>query len=133
MNKYQKAYAVARALLDTLNATEEAIERKYIVDNKVVNPDGTTPDRIYCIEDEDTFDKANEGCADLPESKVNFQKIIEARKVLEQAENNLIAYGLSLAPAKEREILTKSAATNYTTRRKILDLAFRLDTRTVRA
>jgi hypothetical protein len=69
----------------------------------------------------------------LPECKANFDQILKARELLKQAENALIAYGLSIAPAREREILSRSAETNYTTRQKIIDLVFRLDTKTVHA
>ena len=39
---------------------------------------------------------------------------------------------VSIAPKAERSVLEKSAATNYTIRRKIIDLVLRLDVSTVR-
>ena len=132
-NRIQRAYMLAKANLGALEDIEKEIERKYIADHNITNAGGEVPERIYCIDDESVFDKANSECSDMPESKANFADILEARELLEQAENALIAYGLSIAPAREREILTRSAETNYTIRRKIIDLVLRLDASTVRA
>lgn len=44
-------------------------------------------------------------------------------------EDELIAYGLSLAPDRVRKVLEKSAQTDWKTREKILELTFRLDCR----
>lgn len=68
-NKAQRDYMTAKALLQTLEEREAEIEKAYIVANGIQNADGTIPERIYCIEDMETFDKANaetaaevEGC-----------------------------------------------------------------------
>ena len=132
MNKYQKHYATAKALLETLESVQKDIERKYIAEHNIINEDGTIPTAIYCIDDPDVFDRANLECSELPESKANWQDILSAREILKQAEDQLIAYGLSLAPASVRATLAKSAETNYTTRKKLIDLTFKLDTSTVR-
>ena len=123
---------LAKANLDALEEIEADIERKYIAEHNIVNPDGSTPERIYCIDDEITFEKANTESAELPEMKANFKEILEARELLEEAENELIAYGISIAPEAERAVLERAAATNYTTRRKIIDLVLRLDVSTVK-
>lgn len=123
---------LAKANLDALEEIEADIERKYIAEHNIVNADGTTPTRIFCIDDDATFEKANAESAELPEMKANFKNLLEARDLLDEAENGLVAYGLSLAPEKERTVLEKAAAANYTTRRKIIDLVLRLDVSTVR-
>ena len=123
---------LAKANLDALEEIEADIERKYIKEHNIVNADGTTPTRIFCIDDDATFEKANAESAELPEMKANFKDVLEARDLLDEAENGLVAYGLSIAPEKERTVLEKAAATNYTTRRKIIDLVLRLDVSTVR-
>ena len=123
---------LAKANLDALEEIEADIERKYIAEHNIVNADGTTPTRIFCIDDDATFEKANAESAELPEMKANFKDVLEARDLLDEAENGLVAYGLSIAPEKERTVLEKAAATNYTTRRKIIDLVLRLDVSTVR-
>ena len=123
---------LAKANLDALEEVEADIERKYIAERNITNSDGTTPTRIFCIDDDAAFEKANAESAELPEMKSNFKEILEARELLEEAENELIAYGLSIAPAKERAVLEKAAATNYTTRCKLIDMTLKLDVSTVR-
>ena len=123
---------LAKANLDALEEIEADIERKYIAEHNIVNADGTTPTRIFCIDDDAAFEKANAESAELPEMKANFKDVLEARDLLDEAENGLVAYGLSIAPEKERTVLEKAAATNYTTRRKIIDLVLRLDVSTVK-
>jgi len=128
----QKAYMLAKANLETLEAHEKKIDRQYIVDNGIKNPDGSIPELIYCIEDESVFEKANAECSAIVETSGLWSEILEARELL-KSEEKLIEYGLSIAPAYEREILTKAVKTNYSVRLKIIDLVFRLDTSTVTA
>lgn len=131
-NAEQRVYMIARANLDALESVLADMERNYIKAQNIINNDGTAPKRIYCIDNEETFERINQEFSALPEVKALWEEILEARELLKQAEIQLIAYGLSIAPAKEREILAKAAETNYTTRIKIIDLVMRLDVATVR-
>lgn len=115
-NKFQRAYMVAKARVQEVESQQEAIEKKFIADKGIVNPDGSVPEFLYCMEDDAAFEKANDECA-----------------ALKAAEDRLIAYGLSLAPAGVRATLEKAVQRNATTRAKVLDLAFRLDVSTVSA
>ena len=47
------------------------------------------------------------------------------------AEDRLIEYGISIAPAGIRATLTKGAKDNYAARQKLIDLVLRLDISTV--
>lgn len=132
-NKYQRNYMLAKSLLETLRLSAEETERKYIADHGIINADGSIPERIYCIDDESVFDKANEAMGKLFEESGMQKDLNEADDTLKKAENDLIAYGLSLAPKAQRDTLTKASATNYTTRQKIIDLVLKLDVSTVRA
>ena len=131
-NKAQEAYMLAKANLNALEEIEADIERKYIAEHNIVNADGTTPTRIFCIDDDATFEKANAESAELPKMKANFKDVLEARDLLDEAENGLIAYGLSIAPEAERSVLERAAATNYTTRCKLIDMTLKLDVSTVK-
>ena len=51
-NKIQREYMAAKALVQTLEEQEKQMEQAYIAAHGIVNPDGTTPERIYCIMDE---------------------------------------------------------------------------------
>ncbi len=131
-NRYQRTYMLAKAHLETLESKHNEIERQYIIEQGITNKDGETPEAIYCIDDSDTFDRINLEFSELPEAQATWLEILEARELLKQAEEQLITYGLSIAPAKQREILARAAETNYTTRIKIIDLVMRLDVATVR-
>jgi len=131
-NTEQRTYMLAKAHLETLEGMQSGMEREYLAAQGITNEDGETPQAIYCIDDGETFDRINQEFSELPEAKALWQEILEAEELLKQAEEQLIIYGLSIAPAKEREILAKAAETNYTTRIKIIDLVMRLDVATVR-
>lgn len=136
MNKQQKAYLQAKAVLETLELQERELEYKYILDHNIINEDGNIPKQIFCIDNDEAFEKANHELAQANEESGLWQKILDAREILKQAENDLIEYGLSIIPtthANEKEILTRASKTDYTTRKKIIDLVFRLDTSTVTA
>ena len=62
-------------------------------------PDGSTPEYVWCIDDEATFNKANSELSALIISAGLEDGLNAARAALKTAEDRLIAYGLSLAPA----------------------------------
>ena len=130
-NKVQRDYMAAKALVETLKEQEKQMEQAYIAAHGIINPDGTTPERIYFIMDEAIFDKANEESAAEIDACGLGDKCIAADAALKAAEDRMIEYGLSLAPAGIRAILAKGAKDNYTTRQKLIDLVFRLDVSTV--
>lgn len=131
-NKIQEHYMIAKAHLEALEDREKELEHQYIIENGITNPDGSIPDYIYCIEDKEVFDKANEAQAATIEASGLWQEILAARTTLSIAEEKLIEYGLSIAPAKQREILKKAVKENYTTRLKVIDLVLKLDVSTVK-
>ena len=132
-NKFQRAYMVAKARVQEVESQQEAIEKKFIADKGIVNPDGSVPEFLYCMEDDAAFEKANDECAALIVSAGLEEELNAARSVLKASEDSLIAYGLSLAPAGVRATLEKAVQHNAATRAKVLDLAFRLDVSTVSA
>ena len=132
-NKYQKAYMTAKARVQEIESQQEAIEKKYISDNGIVNPDDSVPEFLYCMEDDAAFEKANDECAALIAAAGLEAELLSARSNLKTAEDHLISYGLSLAPAGVRATLEKAVQQNAATRAKVLDLAFRLDVSTVSA
>lgn len=64
-NKFQRAYMVAKARVQEVESQQEAIEKKFIADKGIVNPDGSVPEFLYCMEDDAAFEKANDECAAL--------------------------------------------------------------------
>lgn len=133
MNKIQNSYMVAKARVQEIESQQEEIEKKYIADKGIVNPDGSTPEFLWCMDDDAAFDKANEEFAALISAAGLESALNAARAALKNAEDRLIAYGLSLAPASVRATLERGVKQNATTRQKLIDLTFRLDASTVSA
>lgn len=132
-NNIQRAYMVAKARVQEVESLQDAAEKKFIADNGIVNPDGSVPEFLYCMEDDAAFEKANAECAALIASAGLEEELNAARAALKTAEDRLIAYVLSLAPAGVRATLEDAVQRNAATRAKVLDLAFRLDVSTVSA
>lgn len=132
MNRIQKNYMVAKALVAQIESRQEELERKYISEKGIRNPDGSVPELLFCMYDDAAFDVAN---AEFSEIIVNAgleKELNAARDSLKAAEDRLIAYGLSIAPAGVRSVLQDAVKKDSTTRAKIIDLAFKLDVSTVK-
>lgn len=130
-NSTQRAYMLAKANLQTLKEREAEIEKAYIVATGIRNADGTIPERVYCIDDMETFDRANAETSAEIESSGLWADIMEAESVLKTAEDAMIRYGLSLAPASIRDTLERGVREKASTRQKMIDLVFSLDVSTV--
>ena len=130
-NSAQRAYMLAKAHLQALRNQEAEIERAYIVAQGIRNGDGTIPERVYCIDDMETFDRANEETSAEIEGSGLWADILAAEEALKAAEDVMIAYGLSIAPAGIRATLERGIKENYTIRLKVIDAVFRLDVSTV--
>lgn len=130
-NSAQRAYMLAKAHLQALRNQEAEIERAYIVAQGIHNGDGTIPERVYCIDDTETFDRASEETSAEIEGSGLWADILAAEKALKAAEDAMIAYGLSIAPAGIRATLERGIKENYTIRLKVIDAVFRLDVSTV--
>ena len=131
MNKEQIAYAVAKAKLEALEEAVNEQEMAFILENAIENPDGSIPKHLWCMEDEDAFNIANTELGRIMTESGLEAELNAARSLLRKAEDELIAYGLSLAPERVRRTLEASARTDWKTREKILELTFRLDPVTV--
>ena len=128
MNKQQKQYAVARARAEALAETMNENEAQFIREQGITNPDGSTPERLYMIDDEDTFNRACELFQKSP--LCLYEEHNAAVKELTRAEDALIDYALSITPPGIRSTLQKGRK-QHKIRQQLLDAAFRLDTRTV--
>ena len=133
MNNAQRAYMIAKARVQEIESRQEEIEKKYIADNGIVNPDGSTPEFLWCMDDDAAFDKANEEFAALISAAGLETALNAARDALKAAEDRLITYGLSLAPAGVRATLERGVKQNATIRQKVIDATYRLDVSTVSA
>lgn len=132
-SKQQNLFMVAEANLKAAEQRYNAAETAYIKGKGITNPDGTTPELIYMIEDEAIFEALNTEISELPENKKLWADVVEAREILKAAEETLLDYALNVVPVpkKEKEILTESIKTNYTTRKKLIDIIMKLDVTTL--
>ena len=130
-NSVQEDYLLARANLETVKALQEEIEHQYIADNKITNPDGSVPSWLFCIDDDATAERAIKECSVLIIDAGLENELNTARNFLKEAEDKLVEYGLSLAPAETQAILKRAVKTNTRVRNKVIDLALRLDASTV--
>lgn len=128
MNKVQKDYIKATAMLEAIEAEEREFEESYCKSK------GYNFKNIFAIEDEKEFDKANEELSELEQQNGLWSRVCEARERKIEAEQKLIEYALSIIPfAKEREILKNASKTNWKARQEMIDIVMKLDTRTVTA
>lgn len=132
MNKLQKTYMITRLHLDALISLQDELEKKYIFNKGIVNIDGSIPNHLWCMDDDAAFEEANEEFEALIVANGLDKELNEARDILKSAEDELIAFGLSLAPDNIRAILERAVQQNAITREKVLNLAFNLDTSTLK-
>ncbi len=134
MNRLQREYAEAKATLDAIQARLEQAESEYCTSHGYTDEDGNPVNRIYQIDDDAAFEAANNGFWALHEQDAKEENA--ASKALRQAEDALIEWGISVMPSsmkREAETLEKGMNRFVWVRTKLIDLAFRLDARTVPA
>jgi hypothetical protein len=134
MNKIQRAYALAKAQYDAIKAENDRREAEFCAARGYVTEEGTPARHVWMIDDEAIFEAANDEFCEMNEGNCNEE--IRAQEALRAAEDALIEWGLSVMPLglkKERETLRRESERNYTIRKKLIDLAFRLDARTTTA
>lgn len=132
MNTQQKNYMTAKAYLQTCEAEEAEKEAAYIRDHGITNPDGTTPAKLWNIDDETIFDQA---CEDFDGSEYDLSdQTWDAKRQLKRAEDELIDFALDvfrrMYPAQADTL--EAYRNDWNTREKLIDTAFRLDTRTIK-
>ncbi|HNX81721.1 MAG TPA: hypothetical protein PKL77_06200 [Candidatus Omnitrophota bacterium] len=130
MNKQQRQYAVCKSVVEVIEAEIEKIESDYIVNHRIINPDGSIPSHMWCIEPDEAFDAACEAVGPA----VDALNLAKAESALRQAEDALIEYGLSIVPEGIKNILYEKAlgkTSDYVIRKKIIDVTFRHDPHTV--
>lgn len=132
MNTQQRNYMKDKAMLETLESQEKEMESQWIIDKGIKNPDGSIPKYTWTIEDDETANKAIDDFGNYIENNGLWKQILQARENLKVSENALCDYAISIIPfVRERKALQEAVKTNSTIKQKIIDSAFRLDTKTV--
>ena len=129
----QRMYLNAEEAVKNAKGRLEEAERRYLIQKGIVNPDGSVPERIFQIEDEETFNTICETFEDVPAHRELSNDLHEAKLLLKYAEENLLYYALKVVPlpAELRKALSELAEKNYNARMSILDLVLQLDVSTV--
>jgi hypothetical protein len=122
MNTVQRAYAKAKTLYEIAVDLMNRLEADFLANH------GRSEKHVWCIlDDESVFNRLNNEFSETFEYEAAV--LFKAQDDLRKAENALIAYGLSIIPKKYADILRSTQ--DITVRQEIIELAFKLDTRTV--
>ena len=130
MNQIQNNYCMAKAICDTLSEQQAENEFRFMQEIGITNPDGTTPKRLYMLTlSEEELDRI---CEEFDFSEYDlFDEMIDAEKQLRVAEDQLIDFAISIVQQPERDILDINR-NRIRIREKLIDLAMKLDTRTMK-
>ena len=125
----QAAYMAAKANYEAVDAASTQAEADFLRASGAKDASGQTPRRLYMIAELDEFERL---CTEFENSPFNLSGDLQiAAQLLTAAEDALIAYALDLAPEPIRAALAEGISRSADTRKKLLDLAFRLDVSTV--
>lgn len=124
-NNQQIAYVAARRELDRAREKLAAAEKKFL------KAKGRSEERMDDIEDDAEFDDLMAECYSDPQTEALYDDKIAKQKALKAAEDDLIAFGASIIPGKEKETILEASAKNFVIRKKVIELIMRLNTRTV--
>ncbi len=132
-NTVQKNYMVAKEALKEIKGIEEQAEQDFIREMGIKNKDGKAPKMMFAIENEAEFEKAVDEYETLMKKTGLWEKVLKAEEQLTGAEADLIRYGLSIAPTKQRNILSEAIEKgNYKIRKELIEITMKLDTSTVK-
>lgn len=122
MNKERMDYMAAREAFAVLEAQIEETEKKYIANNGIVNLDGTIPELICDIEDDEVFEKAVKEYSSLVAAGLD-DKMNAVKCALKTAEDRLLELGIStLFRFEMRDSIQKMTKENICMRERMLSL-----------
>jgi len=127
----QRAYNQARLASELARAMAAAHERAFLAARGATDRRGRPARFLWQIKNDAVFDALEAEYQADPEA-VKLQKAdMAARSALIKAERDLVSWALSIVPPGIRATLAPAAETDRATRKKIIDLAMRLDASTV--
>ena len=125
----QAAYLAALANYDAIDAASAQAEADFLAASGAKDASGQTPARLFMIAELDEFERL---CTEFENSPFNLANDLQiAAQLLTAAEEALLAWALDLAPEPIRAVLAKGISDSCATRKKLIDLALRLDVSTV--
>lgn len=130
-NAQQRAYSQALRSSEMAEARAAAHERAFLEARGAADRRGLPARRLWQVEDDAAFDALEAEYQADPVAAELQSTEMAARAALIKAEKALVSWALSIVPAGVRATLAPAAETNRATRKKIIDLAMRLDASTV--
>lgn len=130
-SEQQRAYNQARQASELAGARVAAHERAFLAARGATDRRGRPARFLWQIENDAVFDALEAEYQADPEAVKLQNADMEARAVLIKTEKALVAWALSIVPAGVRATLALAAETDHATRKKIIDLAMRLDASTI--
>ena len=131
MNKQQRSYSLAQAEFIKAEQALNKAEEQYIAEHEIRNPDGTAPKSLWMLDDDELFDIHVTAFGKFAEESGLDMKRNAAKERLKKAEDDLIEFGLSIAPARIRDTLRTGVQTRATIREKFIETTYKLDISTI--
>lgn len=128
---YQEKYTISKNYLKSLEDAHANIDMQCISTLRIKNEDGSVPQKIYEIKNDDDFDKANAMAAKVSAKSGLWEQKIKAKQRLNEAELDLIKYALSIVPDNVRIALEQHVKESFVQKQMLLNLALRWDDRSV--
>lgn len=128
---FQEKYVITKNYLKALEDAHSNIDFQCISALHIKNEDGSIPQKIYEIKNDDDFDKANAMAAKVSAKSGLWEQIIKAKQRMNEAELDLIKYALSIVPDSVRIELEQHVKDNFVQKQKLLNIALRWDDRSV--
>ena len=123
LTQEHKAYLQAKSTLAKLENLRDEKEKEYIMENGIANMDGSIPDHIWQIDDEDSFNHHYTTFGKRFQQSDLYQMTMAARVMLREAEFALIALKISVAPDEIQELLVMSCMCNPVSREQMIEYA----------
>lgn len=127
----QRAYSQALRSSEMAEAKAAAHERAFLAARGATDRRGFPARRLWQVDDDAAFDALEAEYQADPEAVELQSAEMAAMAALIKAEKALVTWALSIVPAGVRATLAPAAEADHSTRKKIIDLAMRLDASTV--
>ena len=130
MSSEQKTYMLAKALQEVSDEAVSEYEARWLKGNGFLDKSGKPYKHIWCIREDDLFEKACDGIEKDRSYKDLRSEFMESQARLNRAEEQLIEWALKFIPRDMAEALSVWRK-DVSIRKRLVDIAFRLEALTV--
>lgn len=114
LTQTKRDYLKVKAIVTELNAEIENITIRYIKEHNITNSNGKIPKYIWCIEDEDLFEKSSTEVDKIITSSGLGSLLLYYETILSAIEEQMIDEGLSILGVKElKNIISKDLTAKH--------------------